>query len=125
MSFTDNEEQYLELIRSFLNAKISGADFCEKLSALWKADRDEDYEERKPLIEAYNQSTLTVEEIRAKEVESVGYAKCSPLISMLDDIFVSCDLFDPTLETIFAIDKEQLKERVSAKLAHYESTNPK
>ena len=125
MSFTGNEEQYLELIRGFLNAKISGADFCERFSALWKADRDEDYEKRKPLIEAYNQRTLTVEEIRVKEVELMGYAKCPPFISMLDDIFVSCDLFDPSPETIFAIDEEQLKERVSAKLARYESTNPK
>ena len=125
MSFIGNEEQYLELIRSFLNSKIGGADFCEKFSALWKADRDEDYEKRKPLIEAYNRGTLTGEEVPAKEIELMGYAVCPPLISMLDDIFVSCDVFDPTLETSFAIDEEQLKEEVSAKLARYESTNPK
>ena len=125
MSFTGNEGQYLELIRSFLNAEISGADFCEKFSTLWKADRDEDYEKRKPLIEAYNQGTLTCEEILVKEVELMGYAICPPLISMLDDIFVSCDVFDPTLETTFAIDEEQLKEEVSVKLARYESANPK
>jgi hypothetical protein len=125
LSFSGNEERYLELIRGFLSSKICGAEFCEKFSALWKADRDEDYDKAMPLIDAYNQGARAGEESRAKLVELTGYAICPPLISMLDDIFVSCDLFDPTLETIMAIDEEQLKEDVAAKLARYESTHPK
>lgn len=125
MSFIENEEQYLELIRGFVGSKIGGAEFCERFSALWKADRDEDYDKGKSLADALNPGTLMGQEIEAKLVESRGYAICPPLISMLDDIFVACDLFDPTLETILAIDEKQLKEKVSARLARYESTHPK
>jgi hypothetical protein len=92
-SYVAREQDYRALVSSFLLGRVSASDFVERYFALWKSDRDAQWQ-------FVNQGmTLDPEEVRLCEV--------------LDRIFTACDSYDEIPRSSFEISAAQLRSEIS------------
>lgn len=103
--FYENKEQYVLLMKNFIDAKIDGTEFKTKFFEMFKSDRD-----------AY--------EILKKDLAKITSVELNPKferfsdLNLISDLFIDCDAFDPdpVLRDDYEISEEQLRNGVKRTL---------
>lgn len=86
---------YLDLMKKFVDKKISGTEFSDQFFQMQKSDRDK----------TYNSEELVYITENFKLIEIDGFS------SLISDLFLDCELFkaDPLLREDYKISEEELR----------------
>lgn len=97
-----NYKIYLDLMRKFVDKKISGTEFSDQFFQMWKSDRDK----------TYNSEELIYITENFKLTEIDGFS------SIISDLFLDCEAFeaDPLLRKDYEISEEELRNCVKKTL---------
>jgi len=93
LTYLAHENQYRSLVSKFVSGQIDPSDFVDQYFALWKCDRDAQWEhvDRGYPLDAQEQS----------------------LCGFLDRIFTACDCYSDKPESPHEISETQLREAVA------------
>ena len=128
MSFQKNQHRYLGLMTRFAESKLSGSLFVAQFMALWRTDRDADYEIKKSwnvpydemLIISLRKGEITKEEFARKWNALWGLSKTDQLLrDLLDKVFTACDVFspDPDAREDYEYSEDELRTFVMSSLS--------
>ena len=128
MSFQKNQHRYLGLMTRFAKSKLSGSLFVAQFMALWRTDRDADYEIKKSwnvpsdemLIISLRKGEITKEEFARKWNALWGLSKTDQLLrDLLDKVFTACDVFspDPDARQDYEYSEDELRTFVMSSLS--------
>ena len=102
--YWENYRLYVDLMKKFVDKKISGTEFSDQFFQMWKSDRDK----------TYNSEELT-ENFKLTEIDG--------FVSLISDLFLDCEVFeaDPLLREDYEISEEELRDCVKKTLLKIDS----
>jgi len=100
--YWQNSKAYLNLMKKFVDKKISAIEFSDQFFQMWKSDRDK----------AYNSEELVY------ITENFKLAQIDGFSSLISDLFLDCESFeaDPLLREDYEISEEELRSCVKKAL---------
>jgi len=108
--YWENYKIYLDLMKKFVDKKISGTEFYDEFFQTWKLDRDK----------IYNSEELFYITENFKLTEIDGFS------SLISNLFLDCELFeaDPLLREGYEISEEELRNCVKKTLLEIKDRYP-
>ena len=98
MSYSENQNKYLELFANFCNCSIDAVNFEKCFSKFWESDRDELYDKKNNWERPFDlelQNALVEERISKEEFSK----QWRELYGLTDEMCVLCDILDRTYTT--------------------------
>lgn len=121
-SIIKNKDQYVRLMRQFVNSEVDAKTFEEKFLEMRRRDLDRDaalkkswpepYDEQ--LIAAYQSGKLTKSEFTKRWSDLWGYSEKNEWLDIFDELFTDVDRFEGGQEVYRELSKERPLEYLNA-----------